>query len=205
MKINDVLSCKNFPCKDINNNSYLIPDLDLNPDKIKIVMISEVPPIDSKDYFYSNAKSFYMETTKQAFNESGYLVNSIQDILNLGVYITTAVKCGKIGSSISIDTIKECSFILEEELNLFSNAKAYMLMGDVAIKSFNYISKRKTNEATIPKGSTYKLRNQSFYYQNIRIFPSYIITGKNFLIEKSKRKMIAEDIKNAFIEVEKYT
>ena len=80
-----------------------------------------------------------------------------------------------------------------------------MLMGDVAIKSFNYISKRKTNEATIPKGSTYKLRNQSFYYQNIRIFPSYIITGKNFLIEKSKRKMIAEDIKNAFIEIEKYT
>ena len=124
MKINDVLSCKNFPCKDINNNSYLIPDLDLNPDKIRIVMISEVPPIDSKDYFYSNAKSFYMETTKQAFNESGHLVNSIQDILNLGVYITTAVKCGKIGSSISIDTIKECSFIDRKSTRLNSSHSA---------------------------------------------------------------------------------
>ena len=139
-----------------------------------------------------------METTKQAFNDAGYPINSIHDILNLGVYITTAVKCAKIGSSISTDTIKECSFVLEEELKLFPNAKAYLLLGDVAIKSFNYISKRNTNKSTIPSGSTYKLRSQSFYYEDKRVFPSYIITGKNFLMEKSKRKMIAEDIKNAF-------
>jgi len=29
------------------------------------------------------------------------------------------------------------------------------------------------------------------------VFPSYTPTGKNYLIEKSKRKMIAEDIKAA--------
>ena len=143
-----------------------------------------------------------METTKQAFNDAGYPINSINDIINLGVYITTAVKCAKTGTSISIDTIKECSFILEEELKLFSNAVAYLLLGDVAIKSFNYISKRNTNKLTISKGSTYKLRSQSFYYEDKRIFPSYIITGKNFLIEKSKRKMIAEDINNSFKEIE---
>jgi len=197
MKPSDKLSCKTFPCNGIEKNSYQVPYLEINPDKIKIVMISEVPPIDPKEYFYSPGNPFYMETTKQAFNDAGYPINSINDIINLGVYITTAVKCAKTGTSISTDTIKECSFILEEELKLLPNAKVYILLGDVAIKSFNYISKRNTNKITIPKGSTYKLRNQSFYYEDKRVFPSYIITGKNFLIEKSKRKMIAEDIKNA--------
>jgi hypothetical protein len=192
------LYCKNFLCKDIENSAYQIPNLDIDPDKIKIVMISEVPPLDPKDYFYSIDTPFYIETTKEAFRDAGYTITSIQDILNLGVYITTAVKCAKIGTSISTDTVKECSFILEEELKLFPNAKAYLLLGDVAIKSFNLISKRNTNKLAIPNGSTYKLRNQSFFYGDIRVFPSYIITGKNFLIEKSKRKMIAEDIKNAF-------
>ncbi len=93
---------------------------------------------------------------------------------------------------------KECSFILEEELKHFPNAKIYILLGDVAIKSFNYISRKNTNKLTIPNGSTYKLRSQRFFYYNIRVFLSYVITGKSFLIEKSKRKMVAEDIKNAF-------
>lgn len=202
MKLSEKISCKTFPCKGIEKNSYQIPNLDIDPNKIKIVMISEVPPLDPKDYFYSLGNPFYMETTKQAFNDAGYPINSINDIINLGVYITTAVKCAKTGTSISIDTIKECSFILEEELKLFSNAVAYLLLGDVAIKSFNYISKRNTNKLAISKGSTYKLRSQSFYYEDKRIFPSYIITGKNFLIEKSKRKMIAEDINNSFKEIE---
>jgi len=202
MKLSEKISCKTFPCKGIEKNSYQIPNLDIDPNKIKIVMISEVPPLDPKDYFYSLGNPFYMETTKQAFNDAGYPINSINDIINLGVYITTAVKCAKTGTSISIDTIKECSFILEEELKLFPNAVAYLLLGDVAIKSFNYISKRNTNKLAISKGSTYKLRSQSFYYEDKRIFPSYIITGKNFLIEKSKRKMIAEDINNSFKEIE---
>ena len=202
MKLSEKISCKTFPCKGIEKNSYQIPNLDIDPNKIKIVMISEVSPLDPKDYFYSLGNPFYMETTKQAFNDAGYPINSINDIINLGVYITTAVKCAKTGTSISIDTIKECSFILEEELKLFPNAVAYLLLGDVAIKSFNYISKRNTNKLAISKGSTYKLRSQSFYYEDKRIFPSYIITGKNFLIEKSKRKMIAEDINNSFKEIE---
>lgn len=204
MNPSDNISCKNFPCKDIEKKSYIVPNLDLDPAKIKIVMISEVPPLDSKEYFYSKGEPFYLETTKKAFSDAGYPIKSIKDVLDLGVYITTAVKCAKTGASISTDTTKECSFILEEELKLFPNAKIYMLMGDVAIKSFNYISKRNTNNLTTPKGSTYKIRNQSFYYGGKRVFPSYILTGKNFLIEKSKRMMIAEDIKNAFKELEKY-
>jgi uracil-DNA glycosylase len=55
-----------------------------------------------------------------------------------------------------------------------------------------------TKTRTIPAGSTYKIRKEKFYFGAIRVFPSYLPTGKNFLIEKSKRQMVAEDIKNAF-------
>ena len=74
-------------------------------------------------------------------------------------------------------------------------------MGDVAIKAFYYITKRKTGKRVIPSGSTYKIRKEKYYYEDQRVFPSYLQTGKNYLIEKSKRKMIADDIKNAFDEI----
>jgi uracil-DNA glycosylase len=70
-------------------------------------------------------------------------------------------------------------------------------MGDVAIKAFNYISKRQIGKNTIPAGSTYKIRKNEFYYQGKRVFPSYMQTGQNYLIEKSKREMIAEDLTEA--------
>lgn len=70
-------------------------------------------------------------------------------------------------------------------------------MGDVAIKSMNSIWKKQTGKPVIPAGSTYKLRKQPYYFNEKRVFPSYLQTGKNYLIEKSKRKMIAEDIRAA--------
>jgi len=38
----------------------------------------------------------------------------------------------------------------------FPNLKVYLLMGNVAIKVFNYISKRQIGKNTIPAGSTIK-------------------------------------------------
>lgn len=46
----------------------------------------------------------------------------------------------------------------------------------------------------IPSVSTYKIRKSEIWYQGIRIMPSYIMTGQNILIEKSKAEMAAEDI-----------
>jgi len=70
-------------------------------------------------------------------------------------------------------------------------------MGDTAIKAMNYIAKRDTGKRLIPSGSTYKIRKDKYFYRQVRVFPSYLQTGKSYLIEKSKRKMIAEDIKAA--------
>ena len=121
----------------------------------------------------------------------------MQDILDLGVYITTAIKCGKTQYAISPETMKNCSKLLEQEIALFPNVKVFMLMGDVAIKMMNDIWKKQTGKKVIPAGSTYKIRGQAYYFGDKRVFPSYTPAGKNFLIEKSKRRMVAEDIREA--------
>jgi uracil-DNA glycosylase len=104
------------------------------------------------------------------------------------------VKCGKAGYGIETGTIHQCSLILEKELALFPNVKVLMLMGDVAIKAVNQVAKRAGEPRVIPAGSTYKIRGQAYYFKGKRSFPSYLQAGSSFFIEKSKRKMIAEDI-----------
>ncbi|MBU7046110.1 MAG: uracil-DNA glycosylase [Theionarchaea archaeon] len=197
MNVNTHIGCTNFPCTDTDRSSYIIPGIDIDPSKMRILMISEAPPPQIHDYFYTPDNPFYLQTTLQAFNDAGAPVSSMGDILDLGVYITTAVKCGKTGYSVSSATINNCSEILEREITLFPNRKAFLLMGDVAIKAMNYIAKRETGRKVIPSGSTYKIRKDTYTYEGIRVFPSYLQTGKSFLIEKSKRVMIAEDIKAA--------
>lgn len=191
------IECKDFPCLDISKSGYNIPAVDIQPERIKAVVISEAPPEKREEYFYSAGEPFFLKTTLQAFNDAGIPVSSIQDILDLGFYLTTAVKCSKTQYGTSAATIKNCSLILEKELSLFPDLKVYLLMGDVAIKAFNYISKRKNGKNTIPTGSTYKIRKNQFYFEGRRVFPSYVQTGQNYLIEKSKRVMIAEDLAEA--------
>jgi uracil-DNA glycosylase len=194
----DFIKCEKFPCIDINRASYIIPNIDLQPEKISIIMISESAPENLADYYYANGQALFQETTVQAFNDAGVKVASIQDIINQGVYLTTAIKCGKTHYNIYMDTVKHCSVILEKELSLFPNAKIIMLMGEVATKALNYIAKRLGEPRVIPTGSTYKIRENEFYFQGKRVFPSYLQAGPSFYIEKSKQRMIAEDIANAF-------
>jgi hypothetical protein len=197
MRVSECLGCESFPCADVRHECYLVPDVNVQPGKIEIAMVSEAAPPDPDDYYYAKGKPLFQETTVQAFRDAGADVFSIRDILKLGVYLTTAVKCGKSEYGIKAGTIKECSLILGEELALFPKLKAIMLMGDVAIKAMNYVAKRAGEEKVIPAGSTYKIRRASYYYQGKRVFPSYLQAGPSFFIEKSKRRMIAEDIRSA--------
>jgi uracil-DNA glycosylase len=157
-------------------------------------LISEAAPANPDDYYYAEGDPLFQQTTVQAFQDAGAKVASIQDILGMEVYLTTAVKCGKTGYGVKTAAIRECSQILEEELTLFPAVQAYLLMGDVAIKSLNYIAKRQGEGRVIPSGSTYKIRGEAYHYRQARVFPSYLQAGPSFFIEKSKRKMIAEDI-----------
>ncbi len=191
------MKCIDFPCLDVNKDCYVVPSIEVDPAKIKAFMVSEAPPIEPNDYFYAKGDPFYMQTTAQAFQDAGFEAKSMEDVLDLGVYITTAIKCGKTGYSITSKTVENCSSLLESELDLLSNIEAILLMGDTAIKSINYIAKRNTGKRIIPSGSTYMIRKKEYFYNEVRVFPTYLQTGKSYLIEKSKRKMIAEDIKTA--------
>ncbi len=160
MRVSQCVTCETFPCVDVRHECYLIPDIDVKPDEISIVMISEAVPVDPGDYYYAKGDSLFQQSTVQAFNDAGADVSSIQDILDLGVYLTTAVKCGKTAYGIKTSTIKQCSLILEKELALFPDVKVFMLMGDVAIKAINDIARRGGEERVIPAGATYKIRGQ---------------------------------------------
>jgi uracil-DNA glycosylase len=170
----------------------------IDPRLIKIIMICEALPENKDDYFYASGNSSYVSNTINAFANAGITVKDINDVLKKGVYLTVAVKASRKVLTVPTEIIKEHSHALEEELNVFPNVKAIILMGDAAIKALNFISQRTTGKKAIPSGSTYKIRGGKFYYKNIRVFPSYLQTGKNFLIEKSKQRMVAEDIQNAF-------
>ena len=78
-------------------------------------------------------------------------------------------------------------------------------MGDIAIKAINLIAKRTAQPRVIPAGSTYKIRGQPYFFKGRRVFPSYLQAGPSFFIEKSKRKMIADDIRVAMELLWKYS
>jgi uracil-DNA glycosylase len=188
------IQCANFPCAGVRREGYLVPDINLDPQAVSLAMISEAAPPNPIDYFYAGAGALFAQTTVQAFNDAGVQAASIKDLLERGVYFTTAVKCPKVAYTIPLQTIDACSLLLEKELALFPNLKVVMLMGDAAIRAANTIAKRCGQARVIPAGSTYKLRGKEYFFQGRRAFPSYVQAGPSFFIEKVKRQMIAEDI-----------
>jgi uracil-DNA glycosylase len=199
MRVSDCVGCKRFPCRDVKHESYVIPGVELDPRRISVILISEAAPADPTAHYYAAGDPLFAQTTVQAFKEAGAAVDSISDIVALGVYLTPAVKCGKTGYGIEKATIAECSCLLEQEIGLFPNVAAFLLMGDVAIQAVNAIAKRAGEPRVIPPGPTYKIRDQTglarpYLFRGARVFPSYLQAGPSFLIEKSKRRMIAEDI-----------
>ncbi|MCR6505692.1 uracil-DNA glycosylase family protein [Bacteroides muris (ex Fokt et al. 2023)] len=183
-------------CGDTQN--LRLNDVNIEPETIRAIMINEVVPSSPEDDFYGKPDSAYMSTTIPMFRKAGIEIGSVQDILNNGIYITNAVKAPKTEYAVSKESIEDSLPYLEKELALFPNAKVIMLMGDVAKKAFNMISKKATKKNAVPSISTYKLRNTEIFYNGIRIMPSYIMTGQNILIEKSKFEMASKDIETMY-------
>jgi uracil-DNA glycosylase len=166
-------------------------------ENIKMILISEALPLNINDYFDGKGTPVFIKNTNMVFNSLGYNYKTYNDYINNGIYLTTAIKCIKKDYLVCSETIKNCSLILEKELDEFNNKKIIMLMGDFAIKAINYIWKRKYNEKIIPAGSTYKIRVGTYESNGIRFFPSYTQTGDSFGLEKSKVEMIKQDVEKA--------
>lgn len=175
-------------------NGIYLNDIEIDPLTINAIMINEVVPSDPLHDFYGTPDADYLKTTIPLLQGAGAEVTSIQDILQMGIYITNAVKTPKTEYAIEKSSIENSLPYLEAEISLFPNIKVIMLMGDVAKKAFNMITKKATKKNAVPAVSTYKLRNSEIYYNGIRVMPSYIMTGGNILIEKSKVTMATEDI-----------
>lgn len=175
-------------------NGIYLNNIDIDPFTIRAIMVNEVVPSDPLQDFYGSPEADYLKTTIPLLQGAGAEVVSIQDILKRGIYITNAVKTPKTDYAIDKSSIENSLPYLEAELSLFPDIKVIMLMGDVAKKAFNMITKKSTKKNVIPAVSTYKLRNSEIYYKGIRVMPSYIMTGGNILIEKSKVTMATEDI-----------
>lgn len=176
------------------NPSVRLNDVNLDPADVRAIMINEVVPEDPEQDFYGSSGELYLSTTIPLFQKAGLQVENIDDILRMGVYITNAVKTPKTSYAIEKSSMEESLPWLENELALFPNVRVIMLMGDVAKKMFNRIARKTAKRNVIPSGATYKLRSTPFYFGEVRVMPSYIMTGGNILIEKSKVAMAAEDI-----------
>ena len=170
-------------------------DIDVDPARIRAILINEVVPEDPAQDFYGASGEMYLSTTLPLFQRAGLPVKTIGDLLEMGVYITNAVKTPKDGYTVEKATMEESLPWLEAELALFPDVKVILLMGDVAKKMFNQIARKTAKRNPIPSGATYKLRATPFFWGDIRVMPSYIITGGNILIEKSKAAMVAEDLR----------
>lgn len=169
-------------------------DVDVRPEEVRVILINEVVPSDPAQDFYGSPDAEYLKTALPLLREAGANVESIHDALDLGIYVTNAVKTPKVGYAVEKDALEDSLPYLKAELALFPNVKVIMLMGDVAKKAFNMIAKKATGRNAVPSGSTYKLREGEFFHEGVRIMPSYIITGGNLAIEKSKSSMIVEDL-----------
>lgn len=178
----------------VEGEKFQFNHVEVNPKIIQAVMINEIVPADPEDDFYGGTEAAYLSTTIPLFQKAGIQIKTIQNILDRGIYITNAVKMPKTEYTVAKESIEKSLPYLERELALFPNVKVIMLMGDVAKKAFNMISRKETGKNAVPGISTYKLRSSEIFYNGIRIIPSYIMTGKNLLIEKSKFEMASEDI-----------
>lgn len=187
---------KSLQTIDASGSNFYFNDVDVVPENIKAVLINEVVPQDPDNDFYGKQEGEYLSAAISLFYNAGIAVKTAKELLDLGIYITNAVKKPKSHTSVERSMIEESLPFLEKELSLFPNVQVVMLMGDVAKKAMNMIAKKTTKRNAIPAVSTYKLRHSEIYYKNIRLMPSYIMTGTNILFEKSKFQMASEDISN---------
>jgi uracil-DNA glycosylase len=194
MRVADHVRCDDFPCGDVRHAAHHVPTVEVDPATIRVVLVSEAVPPDPADGYEAPGDPLFARTTVEAFQDAGFEVATIDDVRALGVHLTTAVKCAKTAYGIAPATTRACSELLEAELALVPGMRSLLLMGDVAVRALNEIARRAREPRPVPAGATYRIRGGDFRFRGARVFPSYLQAGPAFYIEKSKRRMIAEDI-----------
>ena len=125
MRASDCVGCPAFPCRDVDHAAYSVPAVDVDPEAIRVVLVSETSPRDPADGYYADGDPLFARTTVAAFRDAGTAVSSVGDVLRLGVYLTPAVKCAKTAYGVAGMTVDSCAALLSDELDLFPRVRAY--------------------------------------------------------------------------------
>jgi uracil-DNA glycosylase len=181
----------------VRHAGYAQPELPAGRDHIRVVVVSAAPGPDPVTPSASYAHPAVRSELLAAFRNAGYDVQSLDDIDKLGVYCTTAVKCPKVGYGLKSETVTNCSFLLEAELDRFPNLKSIVLMGNTAIRAINTIATRRLGHSVIPSGSAYKVKGHEYGYGDITLFPSYTASGHDPSVDRKHQEVIAIDLRNA--------
>jgi uracil-DNA glycosylase len=197
MRVKARITCPDFPCGDVDHQRHEVPAGEVSPGRVRMILVAEAPPPDPEDGLFARGLPFHLETTLDAFRAAGLAASSRLDLEARGIYLTTAVKCAKLGYGVERSTLEACSHLFEREIDLFPAARVIMLMGDAAIGALNAVARRRTGKRLIPAGPTYRVRVGEYWFEGKRVFPSYLQTGRSYLIERSKRDMIAADLRAA--------
>lgn len=167
------------------------------PQDVRMVLVSECAAAVDSDNYGAGPDALFEVTTRDAFERAGLSASSTRDLLAHGIYTTVAVRHPKRGYGISAATVKAHMPTLRAELEQFTHATVYMLMGDVAIAAINQWARATGKPRPIPAGSTYKIRGGEYFFGAVRVFPSYVQAGKAWFVEASKREMVAQDLRAA--------
>jgi len=79
MRVSECVRCEEFPCADVRHECYVVPDVDVKPDGISLVMVSEAAPADLGDYYYAEGDPLFEQTTVQAFSDAGAAVSRMRE------------------------------------------------------------------------------------------------------------------------------
>ena len=88
MKVSEKVSCEDFPCADVVKGAYIVPGVEIDPLKIRAIMISEAAPASASDYYYAEGEPLFKKTMVQAFQDAGLSVRTIDELLDHGFYFT---------------------------------------------------------------------------------------------------------------------
>lgn len=165
-----------------------------DPGGVRLVIVSECVAPDPADDYGASPGSLFDTTTLAAFAAAGLEVGSVDDLRALGIHLTVVLRRPRPQGRVGADLVRAAVPALERELAGLPGARAYGLMGDVAIAAVNQIARDRTGARAVPAGATYRIRGGEYHLGDVRLFPSYLQAGPAWYIEASKRRMVAEDL-----------
>jgi hypothetical protein len=56
MRVSSRVTCQGFPCTDVKRECFIVPGIDVKPENVSEIMISEASPPGRADYYYAKCK-----------------------------------------------------------------------------------------------------------------------------------------------------